>query len=294
MTREKSKIVIVDDSPLFRTYLKNVLASQYTLELIEIATVRELHSYLSHTDTREIALVLLDLHLPDGNGLEVIQQMKDTPATSNLPVIVISAFLDKASALLAARSGAQDLVVKPFRPEDLLERLDNLFLSARDSGPIYLRDNAAVKDYYRQIEAEVKRARRAGYELTLLLTGIFRAGTLASPLRGDHCRENIAFGDAFLQLVRESLRETDTVCPLSANEALLILPFAGRLGALTVLDNLNHAFEQTLRRTGCSGLDLLTASVTHPEDGSGSREIIAALEEKFKELLVSPRPAAVS
>lgn len=288
MTREKSKIVIVDDSPLFRTYLKNVLASQYALELIEIATVKELHSYLKATDTREIALVLLDLHLPDGNGLEVIQKMKDTPATSNLPVIVISAYLDKDSALLAVRSGAQDLVVKPFRTEELLERLDNLLLTARDSGLIYLRDNVAAKDYYRQINAEVKRARRAGYELTLLLTGIFRADTLGSPLRGEHCREHIALGDTFLQLVRESLRETDTVCPLSANESLLILPFSGRQGALTVLDSLKQAFAQTLRRTGCNGLELLTASVTHPEDGTGSREIIDALETKFRDLLAVP------
>jgi len=285
MTQAKSKIVIVDDSPLFRTYLKNVLSSQYELELIEIATARELMSYLGASDPREIALVLLDLHLPDGNGLEVIKQMKETPETCDLPVMVVSAFLDKDSALLAVGSDARDLVVKPFRPEELLERLDKLLLPAGDSRPIYLRDSVAVKDYYRQVNAEAKRARRANYALTLLLAGFFRSGTLASPLRGEDCRRHVALGETFLQLVRESLRETDTVYPLSANEYLLVLPFTGQQGTLTVLANLNAAFEQTLRRTGCAGLELLAAAVTYPEDGSGSREIIAALETKFKQLL---------
>lgn len=293
MTRNKSKIVIVDDSPLFRTYLKKLLAGQYDLELIEISTARELHSYLSNNDTGEIALVLLDLHLPDGNGLEVIENLKANPATSGLTIIVVSAYIDKAAALLAARAGAHDLVVKPFQPAELLERLDRLFASEPFVQHIYLRDSQEVSDYSHQVNAEIKRARRAGYPLTLLLAGIFRSGSLASPLSGEDCRQNIALGDAFLQLVRESLRETDSVFSLSPHEFLVLLPFTGREGTATVLQNLGQAFEKTLLRTGCSGLELLTASVTFPEDGTGSREIIAALEEKFKELQASPRLAAV-
>jgi CheY-like chemotaxis protein len=292
MTRNKSKIVIVDDSPLFRAYLKKLLAGQYDLEVIEISTARELHSYLSHTDLREVALVLLDLHLPDGNGLEVLQKIKTNHVTRDLDVIIVSAYIDKTAALQAARAGASDLVVKPFRPEELLERLDRLFAAEQLGTQIYLRDCQEVSDYNQHVNAEIKRAKRAGYPLTILLTGFFRCGSLSSPLSGDDCHRNIALGDSFRQLLRESLRETDSVLSRSPNELLLLLPFTGREGCATVLQNLGQAFEKTLTRDGCGGLELLTAAVTFPDDGPGTREIISTLESKFKELLDSPRSAA--
>lgn len=292
MLRQKSKLLIVDDSPLFRTYLKKLLASQYALEMIEINTARELQSYLNNIDIREIALVLIDLHLPDGNGLEVIEKIRMNPATSDLAVIVVSSYIDKNTALQVIRTGAQDLVVKPFEAEELLERLDKLLASEPVGQPIYLRDFKEVNDYYQQINEEMKRAKRADYPLTLLLAGFFRSGSLASPLSGADCRLNIALGDAFLQLMRESLRETDSVYSLAANEYLLVLPFTCAQGTVTVLENINQAFAKVLQRSGSSDMTLLTTAVTYPGDGSDLREVIAGLEKNFQALLVSPRPPA--
>ena len=108
-------------------------------------------------------------------------------------------------------------------------------------------------------------------------------------------QEGKGIGSALLtELIRESLRETDTVFSLSPHEFLVMLPFTGREGAATFLQNLGQAFEKTRQRTDCSGLELLAASVTFPDDGAGSREIITALETKYKELLAAPQPAAVS
>ncbi|MBS3948923.1 MAG: response regulator [Dethiobacter sp.] len=285
MLCSKSKIVIVDDSPLFRTYLKGLLASQYDLELIEINTAQELHSYLRNANIQDIALVLLDLNLPDGNGIEVIQKMKESPATRDLAVIIVSTYIDKDTALLAIKTGAQDLVVKPFKAEELLESIDKLFSSAPLVQQIYLRDQKEVKDYYQQINTEIKRARRANYQLTLLMTGFFRNGSLDSPTRGDDCRQNIALGSAFLQLLRESLRETDSVFSLSTHEYLLILPFTSAQGTATVLENMEQSFAKTLQHKGCVAMKMLTAMVSYPSDGGDFREIIAKLEARYKEQL---------
>lgn len=285
MRCSKSKIVIVDDSPLFRTYLKGLLASQYDLELIEINTAQELHSYLRNANIQDIALVLLDLNLPDGNGIEVIQKMKESPATRDLAVIIVSAYIDKDTALLAIKTGAQDLVVKPFTAEELLESIDKLFSSEPLVQQIYLRDQKEVKDYYQQINAEIKRARRANYQLTLLMTGFFRNGSLDSPTRGADCRQNIALGSAFLQLLRESLRETDSVFSLSTHEYLLILPFTSAQGTATVLENMEQSFAKTLQHSGCVAMKMLTAMVSYPVDGDDFREIIAKLEARYNEQL---------
>lgn len=285
MLCSKSKIVIVDDSPLFRTYLKGLLASQYDLELIEINTAQELHAYLRNANIQDIALVLLDLNLPDGNGIEVVQKMKESPATRDLAVIIVSAYIDKDTALLAIKTGAQDLVVKPFKAEELLESIDKLFSSEPLVQQIYLRDQKEVKDYYQQINTEIKRARRANYQLTLLMTGFFRNGSLDPPTRGDDCRQNIALGSAFLQLLRESLRETDSVFSLSTHEYLLILPFTSAQGTVTVLENMEQSFAKTLQHKGCVAMKMLTAMVSYPSDGGDFREIIAKLEARYKEQL---------
>lgn len=283
----KNKILIVDDSPLFRTYVKGLLGSQYAMELIEINTARELFSYLRANNTEEIALVLLDLNLSDGNGLEVIGSLKENPAYRDLAIMVVSAYIDKDTALAALKAGAGDLVVKPFQPEALLERIDKLFSAEPLAGQVFLKDCKTAGDYYKQIGEEIKRAGRGNYHFSLLVTGFFRAETLSSPSVGEGCRQNIALGDVFLQVLQDSLRETDTVIRLSPHEYLLLLPFTNEQGAKKVEDNLIKAFASLLRRRGYSGLVLLTGSATYPVDSKDAREIVRTLEKRFKEQLAA-------
>jgi len=83
------------------------------------------------------------------------------------------------------------------------------------------------------------------------------------------------------------VRETDSVLPLSAHEYLLVLPFTNQQGTTIVLENVGLAFTKLLQRKDCSNLTLLASSATYPQDGAGSREIIAILEAQFKQQLVA-------
>ena len=77
-------------------------------------------------------LILLDLMLPDMDGLEIFRQLKNDPSTKDIPVIVITAkaqSIDKVLGLEIAK--VDQYISKPFRPNELVERV-NMFLSAEE------------------------------------------------------------------------------------------------------------------------------------------------------------------
>ena len=112
MDRSKS-ILIVDDEENIRTYLGRSLnkagfevdTAQYGKEAINLLLQK-------HLD-----VVLLDLNLPDLNGLEVLRELKKIDTDSI--VIIITAYGDINSAVEAMRLGAYDYLTKPFDPEDI-------------------------------------------------------------------------------------------------------------------------------------------------------------------------------
>ena len=110
------KILVVDDEPSIRTLLKSTLA-RAGYAVIEAATAREAAT-AAQIDKPD--LVLLDLGLPDRDGLEVIAALR---GDGNLPVIVVSAREDSEQKVAALDLGAEDYVTKPFDTEELLARV---------------------------------------------------------------------------------------------------------------------------------------------------------------------------
>ncbi|MDD5370000.1 MAG: response regulator [Anaerolineaceae bacterium] len=88
---------------------------------------------LIHSETPDI--ILLDLMMPDLDGWDVFQQVKNDEITRNIPVIVITAksqTIDKVLGLHIAR--VDDYICKPFHPQDLIDSL-NRVLAPRSSKP---------------------------------------------------------------------------------------------------------------------------------------------------------------
>lgn len=70
-----------------------------------------------------IDLVLLDLHLPGRDGLSVCRDLRSHPATRDLPLIVVTARGEESDRILGLELGADDYVVKPFSPKELMARV---------------------------------------------------------------------------------------------------------------------------------------------------------------------------
>ena len=77
-------------------------------------------------DKRVPALVILDLMLPDMDGIDILKKIRSEKATSFLPVILLTARAEEADRILGLEMGADDYVVKPFSPRELVLRVKKL------------------------------------------------------------------------------------------------------------------------------------------------------------------------
>lgn len=70
-------------------------------------------------------LILLDIGLPDGNGLDLLRWLRDDVGSA-VPVIVLSAYRQEDNVAKAYELGANDFVSKPFRPKELMARIERV------------------------------------------------------------------------------------------------------------------------------------------------------------------------
>ena len=109
-------ILLIEDEPQMRRFLRTALgANDY--RLVEAATAKE---GLAQAAARNPDVILLDLGLPDRDGLEVARELRQWSGT---PIIVISARGQEEDKVKALDLGADDYLTKPFGVEELLARI---------------------------------------------------------------------------------------------------------------------------------------------------------------------------
>lgn len=131
------KILIVDDVATNRIVLKVKLAAAY-YETVQAATGAE---GLVLARSLRPDLVLLDVELPDMDGIAVCEALKADPATRDIPVVMITAFRDMARKMEALRAGAVEVFWKPLDEMVLLARLRSLLRARETAEQLGLRDN---------------------------------------------------------------------------------------------------------------------------------------------------------
>ena len=109
--------------------------------------------------TAAAELILLDLGLPDGDGIDLCREIR--ALYGECIVVVVTARTDEADAVQALDSGADDVVLKPFRPSELLARLAAHLRRREFSGPEELRSGAL------RLDLRARRAWLAETELEL-------------------------------------------------------------------------------------------------------------------------------
>ncbi len=124
MTNNKYKILVVEDEKNIRNLISNILQSS-NYQVIEAATYCSAISlYASyHPD-----LILLDLGLPDQDGMCVIEKIREE---SLVPIIVLSARSDESDKVDALDAGANDYIMKPFGSAELLARVRSSLRNSR-------------------------------------------------------------------------------------------------------------------------------------------------------------------
>ena len=114
-------LLIVDDNADIRTYLRTILHEHY--QLLEAADGQE---GLKIANEQVPDLIISDVMMPVMNGLQFCQYVKDNLATSHVPVILLTARALSKHQVEGYRSGADAYITKPFQPDVLQARIENL------------------------------------------------------------------------------------------------------------------------------------------------------------------------
>lgn len=127
-----TSILIVDDVATNRIVLKAKLAAA----CYDVAQAGDGATALELARKLRPDLILLDLALPDLDGVAVCRRLKADPATRDIPVIMQTALLEHGARLAALRAGAEDFLVKPVDDTLLLARLRSLLRAREDTEPL--------------------------------------------------------------------------------------------------------------------------------------------------------------
>jgi len=110
------RALVVDDEPAIRRFLRAALSAQ-GYDVIEAASVREA---LIEATNQKPDVVVLDLGLPDGDGLMVVQSLRQW---TDVPILILSVRGQEADKIAALDAGVDDYLTKPFSTGELLARL---------------------------------------------------------------------------------------------------------------------------------------------------------------------------
>ncbi len=114
-----SRVLIVEDEPDIRELVVHHLKR----EGYQVSVAASGEEALRQVQASPPDLVLLDLMMPAMNGLEVCRRLRQDPATASLPIVMLTAKGDEVDRVLGLELGADDYVVKPFSPKELLARV---------------------------------------------------------------------------------------------------------------------------------------------------------------------------
>jgi len=118
------KVLLTDDSSTMRKIQKRVLAGMDITDVLEASNGKEALELISQ---HKFDFVLLDVNMPEMNGMETLKAIRGNPDSAKLPVIMCTSVADKGQVMEAIKAGATNYLVKPFQPEDLQKKIESTF-----------------------------------------------------------------------------------------------------------------------------------------------------------------------
>jgi two-component system phosphate regulon response regulator OmpR len=181
MTSTAQRILVVDDDPEIRKLLARYIESQ-GFRVLLAASCRELRDKLA---TNAVDLIVLDVMLPDGSGLEVCRDLR--AQRSSVPIILLTALKEDVDRIIGLEIRADDYLGKPFNPRELIARARAVLRRRAETPPqpsmskIYrFEDFTADPQTRRVTDPQGEAVELTGAEFDLLKTFLERPGRVLS------------------------------------------------------------------------------------------------------------------
>ncbi len=115
-------VLVVDDMASIRRILIRCLNNIGFMKIVEASNGEEAISLIKSKNP-EIGLIISDWNMPICTGIDFLRRVKADPEMSRIPFVMVTSEADKSQVLEAIKSGVNGYILKPFTPEDILNRL---------------------------------------------------------------------------------------------------------------------------------------------------------------------------
>ena len=239
-----AKILIVDDSPLEIKIIRKFLGNKY-----DIMEAIDGHAAIELAKTTMPDLILMDIIMPGMDGLSVCKELKSHPATTDIPVLFITAAADSRDIVKGFEAGGQDYITKPFCTQELCARIkvhldlkkskeallgyaQELETKNKELNELMVRlESSAMTDFMtglanrrqmmQRIKAEAASLKRNDGKAMFIMADIddFK---MVNDTYGHYCGDMVIKGVA--NLLKSATREEDVIARWGGEEFLLLLP----------------------------------------------------------------------
>jgi diguanylate cyclase (GGDEF)-like protein len=265
------RVLLIEDDPDAAAHMRGLLEENWAAEVVLATRGQEARDAIdcADADGERFDLVVLDLGLPDIDGIELCRHARSQPALRRVPILVVTAYSDEEHIERAFEAGATDYLAKPVRSREVIARIRSALREQRDRQHLsdttdrlqtvtaeLRRSNEALQrlatvDPLTQLanrrqfnigfHREWRRATRSGTSIAVIMVDIdhFHAYNEAhGHLAGDQCL--VAVGET---LVSVGQRPTDQVARWGGEEFVYVLPDSDLAGARRVAERVRIAVE---------------------------------------------------
>ncbi|OGR82902.1 MAG: hypothetical protein A2901_08825 [Elusimicrobia bacterium RIFCSPLOWO2_01_FULL_54_10] len=127
---EKKTILIIEDELNIRDLIETFLSKNGFVTV----GVESAEQGIKKIPTLKPSLILLDIQLPNMDGLEACRRIREDPRAKNIPIILVSVQSSDIHKIIGLESGADDFVAKPFNPAELLARVNAVLRRSKPAG----------------------------------------------------------------------------------------------------------------------------------------------------------------
>ncbi len=123
----KLTVLVIDDDPV----ILELLRVNFEIEGFDVICAKDGDEGLLRAQNDHPDVVISDIMMPRRDGLQLLADLKEGPATQDLPVILLSAKAQKTEVQQGLELGADDYITKPFDPLELIDRLNAVMTRPR-------------------------------------------------------------------------------------------------------------------------------------------------------------------
>jgi len=168
-----SKIFVVEDDRALRLGLCDLLKKNG----YQAVTTDDFEGILGHIGQAEADLILLDLHLPHVDGYYICRELRKT---SQVPIVVLTSQNSDLDELMSINLGADDFISKPYKPQILLARIDNILRRTQRTSPSINHGGVTLNMANSSISFQGREESLSKNEYIILYTLMTQTGTIVS------------------------------------------------------------------------------------------------------------------